>query len=181
MYTTWSMLNCILDFQDQGYQLTLQVENHHGNQIIHLKDRSAVESLAVKSLQFLMRECNGEMRLSKFMDRFRRGFGFEVDLVSLKHNLYPAIQVRCVDHDPSATISIPSHPIISILLPTPLSPTPLSPTPLSPTPLSPTPLSPIYPSLAYLSLSRLSIPLSPIYPSLAYLSLNRSITSSCDF
>ena len=71
----------------------IQVENHDGAAVIVMNNRLELECLARRCLELLISRSNGEMRLSKFMERFNTHFDDHANLVEVKHSLFPAIIV----------------------------------------------------------------------------------------
>lgn len=69
------------------------MENQDGVPVIAMNIRLELECLARRCLELLISRSNGEMRLSKFMERFNTHFDDHANLVEVKHSLFPAIIV----------------------------------------------------------------------------------------
>lgn len=78
------------------YEFAQVEQRSDANNYIVMNIRTDVELLAKQSLELLMEKSDGEMKLSQFMTTYQMQFSRYADLVSLKHELYPAILVSFV-------------------------------------------------------------------------------------
>lgn len=69
------------------------MESREDGDYVVLNSRQEIELLAKRSLELLIEKSNGEMRLSRFLERYLMFYEDHPDLVRLKHELYPAILV----------------------------------------------------------------------------------------
>ena len=61
--------------------------------MIVMNDRTGLECLARRCFELLFERSDGEMRLSRFIERFTSLYDDCPDLVAMRHELSPAIMV----------------------------------------------------------------------------------------